>query len=164
MHDFDERARALHQRRQEAGTAPIQHVTDATFYLDSDNLDLDVVVNSYELPDVELAEKLLDCYMSTIHSSFPVVPQNFDTQARKFTSSLRQNKAFRVPDRWRALLNLVFAIGARYSNLMGYDWQGSDDHLVYMTRASQLLGMSDNVALTSGPDLALVQAVSRDLP
>jgi hypothetical protein len=165
MHDIDERARALHQRRQEAGTAPIRHVTDATFYLDSDNLDLDVLVDSYELPDVELAEKLLGCYMSTIHSSFPVVPQNFDAQARKFTSSLRQNRAFKVPDRWRALLNLVFAIGARYSNLVGYEWQGSErDHLVYMTRASQLLGMSDSVALTSGPDLVLVQAVSYDLP
>ena len=119
MHDIEARTRALHQRREESGAPPIRHVTDATFYLDSDSLGLDVVVNAYELPDVELAEKLLNCYMSTIHSSFPVVPQNFDAQARKFTSSLRQNKAFKVPDRWRALLNLVFAIGARYSSLVG---------------------------------------------
>lgn len=99
--------------------------------------------------------------MSTIHSSFPVVPQGFEDQARRFMSSVRQNRAFRVPERWRALLNLVFAIGARYSHLVDAEWQGPErDHLVYMTRASQLLGLNDSVALTSGPDLSLVQAVS----
>lgn len=159
-HDVDERSRALHQRRLENGSAPVRHVTDATFYLDSDNIDLDVVVNPYELPDPEIADQLLDCYMSTVHSSFPIVPASFEDQVRRFTFSLKQNRAFRVPDRWRALLNLVFAIGAKYSHLIGTEWKGPDrDHLVYMTRASHLLGMNDNVALTSVPDLSLVQAV-----
>lgn len=159
-HDVDERVKALHQRRVEGGSATIRHVTDATFYLDSDNIDLDIVVNPYELPDPEIAEQLLDCYISTVHSSFPIVPSSFEDQVRRFTFSLKQNRAFRVPDRWRALLNLVFAIGAKYSHLIGTEWQGPDrDHLVYMTRASHLLGMNDNVALTSAPDLALVQAV-----
>lgn len=159
--DVDERSRALHQRRHEVGSAPPRHVTDATFYLDSDNIDLDIVVNPYELPDPKIAEQLLECYMNTIHSSFPVIPQRFEDQARRFLFSVQQNRAFRVPDRWRALLNLVFAIGARYSHLIGTKWQGPErDHLVYMTRASQLLGLNDNIALTSGPDLQLVQAVS----
>lgn len=158
--DIDERSRALHQRRIEHESGPVRHVTDATFYLDNDNLELDVVVNPYELPDPEIAEQLLDCYMSTVHSSFPIVPPSFEDQVRRFTFSLKQNRAFRVPDRWRALLNLVFAIGAKYSHLIDTDWQGSDrDHLVYMTRASHLIGMNDNVALTSSPDLSLVQAV-----
>ncbi|KAJ4992890.1 hypothetical protein SVAN01_01594 [Stagonosporopsis vannaccii] len=160
-HEIDERYKALHQRREENGSAPVRHVTDATFYLDSDNIELDVVVNPYELPDPEIADQLLDCYMSTVHSSFPIVPSSFEDQVRRFTFSLKQNRAFRVPDRWRALLNLVFAIGAKYSHLIGAEWQGPDrDHLVYMTRASHLLGMNDNVALTSGPDLSLVQATA----
>lgn len=155
----NQRSEALHQRREESNTA-VRHVTDATFYLDSDNIELDIAVNPYELPDPEIAEQLLDCYMSTVHGSFPILPQSFEDQVRRFISSLKQNNAFQVPDRWRALLNLVFAIGVKYSHLIGTDWQGDErDHLVYMTRASHLLGMSNTVMLISGPDLSLVQAV-----
>jgi hypothetical protein len=159
-HATNERSKALHRRRNEGNTT-IRHVTDATFYLDSDNIELDIVVNPYELPNPEVAEQLLNCYMSTVHSSFPIVPQIFDDQVRRFIGSLKRNKAFQVPDKWRALLNLIFAIGAKYSHLIGTEWQGDErDHLVYMTRASQLLGMNNAVMLISGPDLLLVQAVS----
>lgn len=157
----DERSRALHQRREHGGSARIRHVTDASFYLDSENIELDVVVNPYELPDPDIAEQLLDCYMSTIHSTFSVVPRSFEDQVRRFISSLRQDRAFQVPDRWRALLNLVFAIGAKYSHLAKKEWRGDErDHLVYMNRASQLLGMNSTVMFISAPDLLLVQAVS----
>ena len=117
-----------------SGSLPVRHVTDATFYLDGDIIGLDILVHPYELPDPMIAEQLLDCYVSTVHSSFPIVPLNFEDQARRFISSMKQNRAFQVPDRWRALLNLVFAIGAKYSHLAGTDWQGPDcDHLVYMS-------------------------------
>lgn len=156
----NQRSDALHERRQENHTA-VRHVTDATFYLDSDNIELDIVVNPYELPDPDIAERLLDCYLSTVHSSFPILPQSFEDQVRRFIGSMKQNKAFQVPDRWRALLNLIFATGAKYSHLIGTDWQGDErDHLVYMTRASHLLGLNNTVMLISGPDLSLVQAVS----
>lgn len=155
----NERSEALHQRRHESNSST-RHVTDATFYLDSDTIELDIAVNPYELPDPEIAEQLLECYMSTVHSSFPIVPPSFDDQVRRFIRSLKQNKAFQVPDRWRALLNLIFAIGAKYSHLIGTSWQGDErDHLVYMTRASHLLGMNNTSMLISGPDLSLVQAV-----
>lgn len=156
----DERSKALHQRRDQGGSVPIRHVTDATFYLDSENIELDVVVNPYELPDPDIAEQLLDCYMSTVHSTFSIVPQSFDDQVRRFISSLRQDRAFRVPDRWRALLNLIFAIGAKYSHLIRKEWRGDErDHLVYMNRASKLLGMNSTIMFISAPDLVLVQAV-----
>lgn len=157
---INQRSDALHQRREENHTT-VRHVTDATFYLDSDNIELDIAVNPYELPDPKIAEQLLDCYLSTVHSSFPILPQCFEDQVRRFIGSMKQNKAFQVPDRWRALLNLVFAIGAKYSHLIGTEWQGDErDHLVYMTRASHLLGMNNTVMLISGPDLSLVEAVS----
>jgi hypothetical protein len=154
----NERSEALHERRRD-GEAP-RHVTDATFYLDSDNIELDIAVNPYELPDPEIAEQLLTCYMNTVHSSFPIVPSSFEDQVRRFIGSLKQNKAFQVPDRWRALMNLIFAIGAKYSHLIDTEWRGDDrDHLVYMTRASHLLGMNNTITLVSAPDLSLVQAV-----
>lgn len=163
-HASNERSKALHERREQAGSAPIQHVTDATFYLDSDNIELDMAVNPYELPDPKTAEQLFHCYMSTVHTTFPLLPSSFEDQARRFIGSLKQGKAFKVPDRWRALLNLVFAIGAKYSHLIRAEWKGDErDHLVYMTRASQLLGMNNSVMFASAPDMVLVQAVSHAL-
>lgn len=59
-------------------------------------------------------------------------------------------------------MNLLFAIGAKYSHLIDADWAGDErDHLVYMTRAVHLLGLKDTVMIISGPDLSLVQAVSK---
>ncbi|KZM20197.1 DNA binding [Ascochyta rabiei] len=156
----EERSEALHQRRERSYTST-RHITDATFYLDSDSIELDIIVNPYELPTPGIAEHLLNCYMSTVHSSFPILPSSFEDQVRRFIESLMENRPFQVPDRWRALLNLTFAVGAKYSHLIGADWQGDErDHLMYMTRASHLLGMHNTVMLISNPDLSLVQATA----
>jgi hypothetical protein len=57
-------------------------------------------------------------------------------------------------------MNLLLAIGAKYSHLIGAEWRGDDgDHLVYMTRAVRLLSLKNTVMIISAPDLGLVQAV-----
>jgi hypothetical protein len=58
-------------------------------------------------------------------------------------------------------MNLLFAIGAHYSNLTNADWaEDKCDHRVYMNRAVRLLGLKDTLMIISGPDLRTVQAVS----
>jgi hypothetical protein len=80
---------------------------------------------------------------------------------RKYIKSERNKTPFEIPNKWRAQMNLVFAIGAKYSHFISAEWRGAErDHLVYMTRAVRLLGMSNTIMLISGPDLQLVQAVS----
>jgi hypothetical protein len=154
------RSDALHERRKAGNEGSMQHVTDATFYLDSDNIDVDIAVNPYELPSPETAQQLLDCYMETIHSSFPIIPPCFETQLRRFIESCKQHKTFQVPDKWRALMNVVFAVGAKHSHLIDAEWRGDErDHLMYMTRAVHLLGLNNTVMIISGPDLTLVQTV-----
>jgi len=57
-------------------------------------------------------------------------------------------------------MNLLLAIGAKYSHLIGAAWRGNDgDHLVYMTRAMRLLSLENTIMIISAPDLGLVQAV-----
>ena len=57
-------------------------------------------------------------------------------------------------------MNLLFAIGAKYSHLVGAEWRGDErDHLIYMTRAVHLLGLKNTVVAISGPDRELLQAV-----
>jgi hypothetical protein len=156
-----ERSDALHERRQNGNEGSTQHITDSTFYLDSDNIEIDIAVNPYELPSPEVAEHLLDCYMETVHTSFPIIPSSFESQLRRFIQACKDHKSFQVPEKWRALMNIIYAIGAKYSHLIGAEWRGDErDHLIYMTRAVHLLGLNNTVMIISGPDLVLVQAVS----
>ncbi|KAF2134944.1 hypothetical protein P153DRAFT_362657 [Dothidotthia symphoricarpi CBS 119687] len=155
---FDERSNALHERRRTSKTGSMQNVTDSTFYLDSDNMEIDFPVDPYDLPDLETAERLIDCYMSTVHTSFPIIPSSFEDQLRRFIQSAKQHKTFEVPVKWRALMNLIFAVGARYSHLIGAEWRGDErDHRIYMARAVHLLELKNTIMFISGPDLLLVQ-------
>ncbi|KAF2439824.1 hypothetical protein P171DRAFT_395811 [Karstenula rhodostoma CBS 690.94] len=130
-------------------------VTDASFYLDADSAELDVDVDPYELPPKETAFKLFECYRQTVHTSFPVLPPQFEDQFRRYFETVKPERPFTVPERWLAILNIVFAIGARYSHLINAEWQGEDrDHLIYMTRSVRLLG---SWPFAAAPDLALIQ-------
>ncbi|KAF1945611.1 hypothetical protein EJ02DRAFT_451329 [Clathrospora elynae] len=155
----NERSDALHERRQNARPGSMQHITDATFYLDSDNIEIDIAVDPYEMPHPDVAEQLFNCYIDTVHGTFPLMPTNFEDQFRRYIHTIRQNRVYNVPDKWRATMNLLFAIGAKYSHLIGAEWRGDErDHLIYMTRAVHLLGLKDTVMFISAPNLDLVQA------
>lgn len=55
-------------------------------------------------------------------------------------------------------MNLVFAIGARYSHLVDAEWRADDrDHLVYMWRAVHLLQLQQMRTLTLHPEQRLIQ-------
>ncbi|KAK7190378.1 hypothetical protein DPSP01_011545 [Paraphaeosphaeria sporulosa] len=130
-------------------------VTDASFYLDANSAELDVDVDPYELPPKEAASKLFECYKQTVHKSFPFLPPQFEDQFRRYFEAVKSERPFTVPDRWLAILNVVFAIGARYSHLINAEWQGEErDHLIYMTRSVRLLG---SWPFAAAPDLALIQ-------
>ncbi|KAI4947324.1 hypothetical protein J4E91_006676 [Alternaria rosae] len=156
---IDERSEALHERRQNARPGSMQHITDASFYLDGDDIEVDIAVDPDEIPGPDIAEKLFDCYMGTVHGTFPLMPNNFEDQFRRYIQSLRYGRPYTIPPPWRATMNLLFAIGAKYSHLTGADWRGDErDHLVYMTRAVQLLGLRDTISFLAAPSLGRVQA------
>lgn len=132
-------------------------ITDASFYLDADGVDLTVEVDPYELPPQQTAIKLFECYKQTVHTSFPVLPPQFEEQVRRYFQTAKAGRPFTVPDRWLAILNIVFAIGARYSHLIDAEWKGEDrDHVGYVSRSIRLLGFCP---FTAAPDLALIQVV-----
>lgn len=75
---------------------------------------------------------------------------------------LRPNyEADSAPAVWLAHMNLILAVGAKQSHLIGAEWVGDDRvHLLYMKRAVRLLALKDTVMIISAPELPLVQAVS----
>ncbi|CAN9148282.1 unnamed protein product [Alternaria alternata] len=156
---IDERSDALHERRQNARPGSMHHITDATFYLDSDDIEIDIAVDPREMPSPEIAEKFFACYMDTVHGTFPLMPANFEDQFRRYIQASKHGHPFFVPDAWRATMNLLFAIGAKYSHLVGAKWRGDErDHLIYMTRAVQLLGLKDTLTFLAAPSLDKIQA------
>ena len=155
-----QRINAMHERRNSGN---ILHVADSSFYLDSDSIEVEAMVDPFELPPSETAERLFACYMKTVHSWFPILPQAFEGEFRKFYESVNLQRRFHVPEKWQAVLNLVFAIGARYSHLMRASWRADErDHLIYMTRAVRILGVRDIIMIILTPDLSLIQVSGRE--
>ncbi|CAA9959843.1 fungal specific transcription factor domain containing protein [Pyrenophora teres f. maculata] len=144
------------QRQHTYGSGGDQ-VSSFSFWVDSDDVSIDFYVNAYELPQPELAEHLVQCYMLKVHDSFPILPRKaFGDQTRAYFAALRSGNAPRLNPKWQAILNLVFAIGANYAYLLNKDWDVGD-HIIYQARA-RAFGMSE-AAMTSHPDVPQIQGL-----
>lgn len=104
-------------------------------------------------PPRHIAGQLVDNYFHTVHPAFPIIGMTtFIGQYNSFYA----NPNMRPGKRWLAVLNLIFAITARHSLLMGQSSHPeADSYLVYFTRAWRL-GIG-NVGLLSHPNLQQVQ-------
>jgi hypothetical protein len=156
------RSDAFQERRKSGKRSYMRPLAETTFYLDTDSLDLPVVVDPLQLPSAEVAAQLFSCFMRTVHDSFPILPKTFDKQFEKYFQAARQGARLQVPDKWLVILNLVFAIGSRFSHLINAEWRGDErEHLVYMTRAIRLMGQDTSVIYLAAPDLGGIQVVDR---
>lgn len=128
-------------------------VTESSYHLDDFAISVPDTVDAYEIPTKEMADHLYGVYMSTVHPSFPIVGRaTFTSQYKRFFAGPHVNPG----NKWLSILNLIFAIAARYSHLVQAPWRGDDrDHLIYFTRARQLSMNGDT--LFSHPDLQQVQ-------
>ena len=110
-------------------------------------------IDPYELPTTDHAQRLFTTYMLRTHPSFPIVGQeNLSHQFDKFINA----DTSRAPTKWLAIMNLIFAIGAKYSHVIQADWQGDDrDHLIYFNRARML--SLDLETIFQHPDLQMIQ-------
>ncbi|OAP59171.1 hypothetical protein AYL99_06469 [Fonsecaea erecta] len=130
-------------------------VKESSYHMDDESIFMYEAVDAYEMPTPDVADHLFNAYMQRVHSSFPVVGRlNLTTQFRRFISGTVQ----RPPEKWLAILNLIFAIGAKYSHLIKAEWKGDErDHLIYFTRA-RLLSMNSET-IFHHPDLQQIQVL-----
>lgn len=134
-------------------------VNDSSFYLDDENLQVgEFLVEPYHIPPTDTARALFNCYMDTIHSYFPIMPAQFGTNFEQYLELARSSRPASTIDKFQAILNLIFAIGAKYSHLTRAEWAADEgDHLHYVTRAIRLLGLNDGLNVIAKPDLGLIQ-------
>lgn len=126
------------------------------YHLDDLEISVPEPVQLYNMPSRQLADRLFDDYLSSVHPFFPIISKNlFYAQYRTFFDSSQTNTT-RPGDKWLAILNIIFAIAAKHAHLIHAPWRGEeDDHLVFLARA-RLLSMNSEV-LFSHPDLQQVQ-------
>lgn len=131
-------------------------IADFTYHLDVENVIALDFVDKDELPPTALAIELLDCYMKTVGDAWPILAKS--EFLAQFQQYLRSKNPKGLPVTWRALLNMVFAIGAKFSRLTGAGWRGDDsDHIVYYTRALTLSFPRD--AMVAHPDIQRIQVL-----
>lgn len=136
-----------------------EQVSSYSFWSDNESVDVDFFVDPYELPPLETAEHLLECYMSKVHDSFPILPiKIFEDQFRKYFAARLNGNAPRLSPKWQAILNLVLGIGAKYSHLSKAKFRADNrDHIIYQARA-RALSLNDTM-ITSHPDLPQIQSL-----
>lgn len=118
-------------------------VNESTYHCDDLSILFPGQVDPHGLPPRYISDSLFGVYLDTVHPGFPIIGKtNFISQYQRF---------FEVPDvsagdSWKAILNLILAIGARYSHLIQAEWRGDErDHLLYFTRARMLVLDVDSI-------------------
>ncbi|CAN9346145.1 unnamed protein product [Alternaria alternata] len=158
---FNQRAKALRGRQQHGDNRQSpdnDQFLGYYFYLDKSNIDIDIG-DPHVIPFADTADRLFEYYKAVVHSPFPILGDIFEHQLRAFFTRDQSSATLVVCPKWKAVMNLVFAIGARYSHLIGAEWRADDhDHLVYMWRAVHLLQLQSLNTLVAQPDQTMIQA------
>ncbi len=131
-----------HNDHSNPGFSPI---SESTYHCDDLTLDPPDFVDPFEVPSQATANILFQIYLESVHPVFPIIGRTtFISQYQTFQLSHDHSK---INHNWLAILNLIFAIGAKYSHLVQAEWSGDKiDHMVYFTRA-RILGFNSDAIL-----------------
>ena len=120
-------------------------INESSYHCDDLTLTPPDHVDPFGVPSQATADMLFQNYLETIHPTFPIIGKiTFMSQYQAFQHSQDPSK---INQNWLAILNLIFAISAKYSHLIQAEWSGHKlDHLVYFTRA-RILGFHSDAIL-----------------
>ena len=147
-------SQSLHPPPGSRHDAPLNEVN---YQCDDMAISISDQVDPYELPTRQAADALFAQYLDSVHPSFPILRKvYFLSQYNNFFNRVHTSEPLKPGNKWLAILNLVFAIAAKYSHLIQAEWRGDErDHLIFFTRA-RLLGITSD-SLFDHPDLQQVQ-------
>jgi hypothetical protein len=137
-----------------------QHWSPAQSYLYIDKTKIDIADNIDPdiIPPVDVAGQLYKLYQEAVHTPFCILDSQFEEQFWTYYRTAQPGAPMNTCPRWKAILNLVFAIGARFSHLINAENNvDGRDHLVYMSRAVHFLGIGSIETFVGPPDNSLIQ-------
>ncbi|KAI9675074.1 MAG: hypothetical protein M1817_001481 [Caeruleum heppii] len=108
---------------------------DATYHMDDLDLSPPAQADQTTMPPKPVADAFVNAYFTTTHPSFPLL-----SRLDFFDKYNKTYEAYGHPmsRRWRATLNLVFAIGAKFCVLTSSECCDERDHQVFFARARSL--------------------------
>ena len=148
------------QMSREHGPEPLpprieknRSITESTYYCDDLPVVIDSHIDPYDIPMRNIADFLLTSYLESVHPAFPILDKaKFVEQYQMFFG----NGGIDNGQDWLAILNLIFAIGAKYAQLTHADIIGnSGQDEIYFARA-RLLGLNSETILAHA-DLQRIQ-------
>lgn len=124
-------------------------ISSVNYFLDGEELSVDLSVQPFTIPPQEVADELLDTYFDMVHPGFPIVGKTvFLHQYRRLYSEAQS----KPPKKWLAIFNLILAIAAQHLSLTCFEetdeWH---DPSIYFSRGSKL-GLADS-PLIPHPDI-----------
>lgn len=128
-------------------------VNESSYHLDDFTVFVPDTIDRFGMPPREIADQLFKAYLDSVHPSFPIIGKTtFSSQYRRFIEGSASSPGLR----WLAIMNMIFAIGAKYGHLIQAEWRGDErDHLIYFSRA-RLLSLNGNTIFNHA-DLQQVQ-------
>ncbi len=138
--------------KRERNQQPIAEASSATYHKDLDPIWIEDHIDPFELPPIDNARKLFRFYFDTVHAGFPII-EKADVN-REFDRAFAM-EPYRLSHKYRAILNLIFAIGAKHAHLVREPQGDARDHAIFFTRA-RMVGMNGDV-LFQHPDHQQVQ-------
>ncbi|PKX95101.1 putative C6 transcription factor [Aspergillus novofumigatus IBT 16806] len=128
-------------------------ISSVNYFLDDEELSVDLSVQSFTIPAQDVADELLDTYFDMVHPGFPIVGKTVFLHQYRRLYSEPQSKP---PKKWLAIFNLILAIAAQHLSLTCFDeadeWH---DPSIYFSRGSKL-GLADT-PLIPHPDIQQAQ-------
>ncbi|RHZ63555.1 hypothetical protein CDV55_105418 [Aspergillus turcosus] len=128
-------------------------ISSVNYFLDGEELSVDLSVQPFTIPPQEVADELLDTYFDMVYPGFPIVGKTvFLHQYRRLYSEAQS----KPPNKWLAIFNLILAIAAQHLSLTCFEetdeWH---DPSIYFSRGSKL-GLADS-PLIPHPDIQQAQ-------
>ncbi|PWY90033.1 hypothetical protein BO70DRAFT_393221 [Aspergillus heteromorphus CBS 117.55] len=117
-------------------------ISALNYYLDDQEMSCPNQLDVFSLPPKDVAAKLYKTYLEWVHPSFPILGTTpFGSQFQAFFS----NPSLRPGNKWLAILNLVFALAAKYTYISEADMKlDRNDHFAYFSKA-RVLSMDDRL-------------------
>lgn len=111
-------------------------ISASNYHVDDQELPNIERQEAYALPSKDVASKLYNCYLDWVHPTFPIIGTTpFGKQFHAFFNDTRLHTG----NKWLAVLNLLFAIAARYAYISEAEWQlNKNNHWLYFSRARVL--------------------------
>jgi len=131
-----ERLKASRQRRKSGDVSGGNQLHESNYHMDNEDVPVAQDVDISILPDHAEGARLYEMFLESCHDHFPITGRKYfgDQLVRCLAANNNPGSLQSLPPMWRVIINIVFAIGARYASLTGQS-HNHDEHITYYTRA-----------------------------